>query len=279
MPAKVITHGTGPVLRDWNFLESVSGPDEVTFLAQNCPERTTYAKGMQVPGYSACRIVETRARLVPGSQYDIQVRARGLISGSSRVVARRESSSAEGWDDLTERRMETAATTVPTFGQPHPNHPKMFYMAGGNEHTLDLGDGTSYWVTRDRSYRGMLAAVTKQVSRKVTVNENIVSPSDPIVVTFPGGWPDARNAQVSFPRVVVEDTVVTLVAPPTGNLPGAYTPIDPPIIQSISITGSDLTWNWPHGWKLASIASTELFRGAGVYHQTIVYEYVWPAQF
>ena len=103
-PDKVITNGTGPVLHDWSFKSTVSGPDEITFTAQNCPAHTTYAKGDQVPGYTALRIVDTMARLVPGSQYDIQCQARGLITGSSRITKRSNSTDPFGFDTIQESR-------------------------------------------------------------------------------------------------------------------------------------------------------------------------------
>lgn len=278
-PAKVKIHGTGPVLHDWNFLASVSGPDEITFTAQNCPAVDTYTKGQTVPGYTACRIVEARAKLVTGSQYDITCRGRGLITGISRVIARSTGSDALGWDTLTERLMETKASVIPSFGAKHPNNGNMFLMSHSDEEGLDLGDGTSQWCTRGRTYRGLATGTFKLVQRKITVNENIVSPKDPIAVQFPGGWTDYRKAQISFPRIVVEDTVITNAPPRTNLIPGNDTPVNPPTIKSIRLTGADLTWNWPAYWKLASINSEELFRGAGLYHSGQTWEYVWPAQF
>lgn len=276
-PAKVITNGLSPTLTDWNFMTSVTGPDEVTFTAHDCPALTTYQKGDQVPGYTNMRIHDIRARLIPGSLYDLTCSARGLISGTSRVIARRISDDTLGWDVLTERRMETASSSAPVFGATHPNHSSMFFMQGGQEETLDLGTGDSQWVLRDRTYRGIANGVLKKLGRRVTVNENIVT-QDSITVNLPGGWTTARKGKVSFPRIVVEDTILTTTPPPTSSIPGNATPPNAPTVQTFNLSGT-LTYNWPSGWKLASINSEELFLGAGVYHQTLSYEYVWPAEF
>jgi hypothetical protein len=277
-PAKVITNGVSPTLARWNIKASVSGPDEITFTAHDCPAYATYAKGDAVPGYSNMRIVSTRSELVPGSLWDISCEARGLITGSSRIISRRTGTDTLGWDTLSERRMELASQTVPEFGGAHPSHSAMKFMQAGEEEQLDLGDGTSRWVVRERNYRGLATGAYKRTSRKVTVNENVTT-QDSITVSLPGGWDTARKGQVSLPRIVVTDTVLTTTAPPTATIPGNLTPPSPPNIQVISVSGSDLTYNWPSAWKLASIDSDELFLGAGVYLQALTYEYVWPTQF
>ncbi len=277
-PAKVILNGLRPTLGPLKLRRSVSGPDEADFTAHDCSAIDTYSPGDTVPGYGNLRIVETRPEVIPGSLFNITCRARGLISGSSRVISRRITTTADGWDEISERRMEATSQAVPSFGDRHPSHTNMFFMHGGLEESLDLGTGLSQWVQRDRTYRGMAAAVTKLVSRKITANECIVT-QDSVKVPLPGGWTNFRKGQISMPRIVVADTVLTTFSPPTAGIPGNSTPLDPPSVQVFTISGSGLTNNWPNQWKLASIDNQELFLGAGVNLQTLVYEYVWPQQF
>lgn len=277
-PQKVIINGLSPTLAQWNFRTAVTGPDEVSFTAHDCPDISTYSRGDTVPGYGNMRIVDTRIVRVPGTLYDITCNARGLLSGTSRVISRRLTTDAANWDTLAERRMEYSYASVPVFGTPHPNYATMFYMSGGTEESLDLGTGQSEWVQRERTYRGLASPSDKLVSRKISVNENIVSPQDPIVVNLPGGWTSSKKAKVSFPRIVCEDTVLTTTPPPTTSIPGNMTPPNAPQVAVIPISGT-LTWNWPHGWKLASLSANELFSGAGVWQQTLNYEFVPEADF
>lgn len=279
-PDKVLLQGLRPTLGPLKFRKSVTGPDECSFTAHDCPAIDTYTLGTKVPGYDTMRVVETDPQVVPGSLFDIPCRARGLLSGTSRVISRRIGRDAFGWDTLQERRMETKSTPVPRHDSVHPSHPKMFHLSGGEDEFLDLGDGTSNWVLRDRSYRGMIADSRKLISRKVSVNGDTVTPSDPIVVSLPDGWNTARKGQVSMPRIVVNDSTLTTKNPPTGDVPSShYDPPSAPNIKFLNPTGSALTSVWPHHWTIPSVAYEELFLGAGVYLQTLTYEYVWPLKF
>lgn len=277
-PDKVITNGTGPVLHDWSFKSTVSGPDEITFTAQNCPARTTYAKGDQVSGYTAMRIVDTMAKLVPGSQYDIQCQARGLISGSSRVTKRSNSTDPFGFDVINETRMELKTQTVPTFGAAHDTEANCRFMSAGEEEHLDIGDGTSAWVTRTRVYKGIMGASYKLVQRKQTTNGNIVSGD--FIVPWPGGWDDIRGSQVSLPRLVVSDTIISTIGPQSTAFPGTETPVNAPAVLSLNVTGIGGTvhWNWPSGWVITGQSGQELYRGAGLWSVTVDYEFVYTKQ-
>mgnify|MGYP003657355011 CR=1 FL=1 len=279
-PDKVIINGTGPVLHDWDFKESVTGPDEITFTAQNCSARTTYAKGSTVPGYSTMLVIDTHARLVPGSQYDIQVHARGLLSGSSRIIKRSNSTDPFGFDTIQESRMELKTTTVPVFGAVHSTEPYCRFMSASEDESLDLGDGTSSWVMRQRTYKGIIGSInSKLVQRKITNNGNVVSLDDLITAPLPGGWTTARKAQISFPRIVVSDTRIELVPPDTYTIFATATPVNAPPVYVLDTISGDLTWNFPSGWRISNRTGQELYLGAGIWSNTIDYEFVWPAQF
>lgn len=137
------------------------------------------------------------------------------------------------------------------------------------------GSSTGTWWRVSPHYQGLID--TKPYSRQITCNEEVVSPSEPIIVTLPEGWDDPRKGQISLPKICVRDSRVVIVASDTGAIPGNVTPPDAPDIQFISITGT-LTWRWPKGWKIASLDRTEI-PGTLIALETISYEYVWPAVF
>jgi len=117
---------------------------------------------------------------------------------------------------------------------------------------------------------------SKPYSRSITVNGQPISPSGPITVDFPGGWEDPRKSQVDFPKIVVRDTIVSFGSgPPTDAIPGNVTPPDAPAISGIVYFGPDVTYHWPHGWKLASIDGHRNIPGTSIHIYTLVYEFEW----
>ena len=129
---------------------------------------------------------------------------------------------------------------------------------------------------RQRTYKGIIGSVaSKLVQRKITNNGNIVS-SESIVVDLAGGWTTARKGQVSLPRVVVSDTVISTTSPNTLALPGKATPPNPPAVLLLTPSGPDVSYNWPSGWRVSGVSGQELYLGAGIWSNTIDYEYVWP---
>lgn len=120
-------------------------------------------------------------------------------------------------------------------------------------------------------YKGFIDE--KPYKRVITCNEQISSPKD-LTNLLTGGYPYPwPNNQIAFPKVVVRDTLITTVPPPQDLIPGAVTPPDAPDILTISISGSELTRHWPHGWKLSSIDNYDMITGTDLYMYTLVYEY------
>jgi len=175
-----------------------------------------------------------------------------------------------GWDDLT----DSIITTNPqSYGRGviHATYGNMICMESPRDNIYG-----NYWRVQPQ-YQGLLNA-KNYYKRQITVNEEVMSPQDPVIVTLPGGWTTARKAQVSMPKIVVKDSQMVFGPSPTVIIPGRYTPPNPPAIQSLSMSGSDLTWRWPSLWKLASIDRDEI-PGLDCALQVLTYEYVWPASF
>jgi len=121
------------------------------------------------------------------------------------------------------------------------------------------------------SFRGLIGS--KNYKRRISVNEQVLSPSDPVYLNVPGGWSDLRKSQFSFPKVVVMDTYITTQYPNTLSIPSKMTPPNPPPIQNFYYEGTNVVFNWPWGWKLASIDADNV---GTVWATTYTYEFVWP---
>jgi len=141
---------------------------------------------------------------------------------------------------------------------------------------LWTSSGGTKWYHVTPHYQGLLGS--KPYKRQITVNEEVVNPEQPIIVTLAGGWDDARKAQVSLPKIMVRDTRVVTDVSPTASIPGNATPDNAPSIQAMSISGPNLVFRWPHNWKIASLDRDEI-PGTLVALETINYEFVWPANF
>lgn len=132
------------------------------------------------------------------------------------------------------------------------------------------------WWKVDPHYQGLIGS--KTYKRQITVNEEVVSPQQEIVVSLPGGWSTPRKAQASLPKIMVRDTNVTLVDSPTDSIPGNSTPDSPPAIAGISLSGTGLVFRWPWAWKLASL-DRDAIPGTSIALETLSYEFVWEAVF
>jgi hypothetical protein len=159
-------------------------------------------------------------------------------------------------------------------GTTHADYANMYLV------DLKRSDEFTDWQRVSVTYRGMMEA--KPFKRIITCNQQQISSSDPITVSLPGGWEDARYTAANLPKVVCTDTYLTTDALATDEIPWSEddgaTPPDPPDIRSISLTGT-LTWNWPNGWSRVNEEHLDSIPLVGVNLKRRVTEYVWPAVF
>jgi hypothetical protein len=266
---EVISHGAEVVLMESRTRTSVTALDDVV-LTYCVPRRGMFVKGGTPEGFPGLRITDLDER-EDGGDIIATVYAGGLVGETTRRIGEDWRLSIEGWDEclVTVVALDTASFTL---GSALSGSASMFLVEVGKRKRMD-----GRWSQYSLVYQGIKD--TKLTQRSITVNEDIYAPSDPIIVDLPNGWDEAAPGEVSMPRVVVTDTITTSTAPNTAAIPGNATPPDAPTIQSLSIFGPNLRRVWPNEWKIASMDSRELYKGAGVYILTISYEYVWPEKF
>lgn len=175
-----------------------------------------------------------------------------------------------GWDELTDSIITTSPDDYDR-GTVHAGHSNMICVESPRVNIYG-----AYWRVTPK-YQGIIGE--QPTKRVITVNEEVMTPSEPLrIIGLPGGWSDYRKGQMSLPKIVVMDTSIIIGSSPTADIPGPSTPPDAPSIGSFSISGSNLTYRWPHAWKLASLNRDEI-PGTIIALQTLTYEYVWPTSF
>lgn len=276
-PAEVLTQGNGNIRGDVDVTVCLKGLDSGTITYRDCDSRSGSADetlrlitGRPVPGFPGLTIQKVRSREVPGGYWDNTCDVEGLLDGLQRIIARRWRTSASGFDECTERRVLHKTIAALSKSTAQTDFPNMRLMDDGIDDQLD-----DTWRIIDYVFRGIVS--DKLVLRKINADAQITSPSDPITVGLTGGWSDPRKSAVSLPQVTVEDTITSTDGPATDALPGAVTPPDPPAVQTISLSGTNLTWNWPAGWTLTSTPGTELYKGVGIWTYNYNYRWVYPA--
>ena len=160
-------------------------------------------------------------------------------------------------------------------GTPHPDYPNLYLV------DLKRADESTDWQKVTATYRGMMEA--KPYKRIITCNQQVISTSDPIFVSLPGGWEDARYTTANLPKIVCTDTYLTTAALATAEIPWGQadgaTPPAPPDIRSITVSGSNLMYNWPNGWSRTNEEHLDSIPLLGVNLKRRVTEYVWPVVF
>lgn len=229
-----------------------------------------FQEGQAPPGYPNLRIHEIEERVDAGDVI-ATLTCRGLVNGASKIIARNRRQGAFAFD-VCDVKIITATPNSFNPGSTLAGSGSMFLIEKGRE---DLLDGR--WHQLDLTYQGIES--TKLRQRVITVDEEIVSPTDPISVQLPGGWTTPQKGQVSLPTVVVTDTFVTRIYPPTNAIPGNAVPPNAPSVNVFNVQGADLTRHWPNKWKYSGINSTELFDGAGVFLTSLSYKFQWEYTF
>ncbi len=223
-------------------------------------------------GYSGLQIEEVSSAKAGVIDWEHSLMVIGIASARS---ARREigypkiKKPITGWDELTDSIITTSPGSYDR-GVVHATYSNMICVDSPRENIYG-----SYWRVSPQ-YQGIIGS--QPTKRVITVNEEIVNPSQPIHVSYTGGWSGFHKAQVSLPKIVVMDTSIIIGDSPTAGIPGPSTPPSPPSISGITVSGADLTYRWPNGWKLASINRDEI-PGTSIALQTLTYEYVWPKSF
>jgi hypothetical protein len=218
-------------------------------------------------------LVEELMLTQDGDEWEYDLTCVGLLGDDKREKGMPDFSDNEdgSFDEGTDAWITTEPTKI-SKGDAHPDHGTMYAVNVRVAPIVESPSVKIYKVTGQ--YRGINTA--HAYKRSITVNEQIVNPSVPIYVNLPGGWTTpTQDAQMSMPKVVVRDTIVGLIAPPTQLIPGPLTPPDAPAIQSITFTGLETTRHWPSGWKLAAIDNHQTIPNTSLHLYTLVYEYVW----
>lgn len=234
------------------------------------PDRFAFTPGGKPPGYPGMTIMDVETEEDTESCFLHRLQCQGVVGVKlEKVTQRTVRENLEGWDEGSERWL-TVNPATHQRGDAMPNNAQLYCVSVERE---EYRNGW-WWISKD--YRGLVG--TKTYKRRITVNENIVSPGEPFVNELSGGWGTASKGQLSLPRVVVQDSYVSTSAPPTNAIPGASTPSDAPSLNtSIGFEGMELVRNWPAGWKLASLESDQI-PGKNLWLITLSREYVWSAQ-
>jgi hypothetical protein len=277
-PAERIAHGSlaTPVLSDVRRIRSLSALDEVE-LKYMCNAYGVMNPGDTPSGYSGLRIQEMTESNRAGD-VEAVVRARGLISGSSKRLGLSWQEDPFGWDTVNEERVELTTAAFVWGAATLSGYANMRQMAKGEEDQLD-----SRWVKRSITHRGI--KTVGLAHRRVTNNGNIVQPGGPIEIELPGGWPgEFRKANISMPRVVCIEIIKSTVRPNFREIPGPHSGLPAsgipfPAVKTFVIDGPEITYNWPSGWTLQNLEAEELFAGVNLWLSTYTYEYVWQKQF
>jgi hypothetical protein len=276
-PLELLRHGSlaTPVLVSDRVRRSSRGLDEGT-LVYHCDRSEVFKPGAESPLYPGLRINDVDEDVQPG-RIEVTLHVSGLKEGNTRQIGLSWDENPFGWDVAHEERIERSNKASVAWGTALSGFANMRYLGGGSSDRLD-----GRWKTESLEYRGIRR--TGLVHRQATNNDNIVTPGEPIIVNLPGGWEDARNSQISLPRIVVVETVKTTSAPDLTAIPGNVTlPISGvafPAVSSIpsTISGSDLRYNWPFGWKVSNIEPDQLAATIPIYVIKYTYEFVWEFQ-
>lgn len=261
--ASTFQRGNPRVVRSETDLDEMS-------VEWQTPAIDSFPTGGPPPGFTGMRImrVETEEE-VPGRAYVHRLQCLGVVgSKGQKRTDRQIEENLVGFDEASEVYL-TRSPSSHARGDGMPGESNM-YCVSAIKTELRAG----FWKVSKR-YRGLIG--TKPYQRQISVNEQVVTTGEPITNSLPGGWTGPQVGSLSLPRIVVTDSYVSTTAPPTGSIPGNSTPPDAPDVNaSISFSGIPLTFNWPDGWKLASLQSEQI-PGKSIWLITLVREFVYEA--
>jgi hypothetical protein len=233
------------------------------------PSLAAYTPGDAPPGYSGLVIQEVEIEEDYPGRYVHRLQCLGVLGNKpNRRVKSVFRQTTDTFDEGNEEWIMLGQGLI-AMGSTPAAHPTMVCV-DRSEELLEAG---FYHVTA--SYRGLLGA--RGYKRRISVNENIINPSEPVYLNQPGGWPNAAlPSQFSLPKIVVQDSYVSTTPPNTFAIPGMLTPPNPPPIQNFYWQDSmdRIVFNWPWGWKLAGIDADNI-PGSSIWATTYTYEFQW----
>lgn len=274
-----LTHGTltVPILTRDGVRSSLRDLDKGT-LEYKCANYGAFILGATAPLFPGLTIQDIDERRAPDGNIECTLDVQGLRAGTSKQTALAWQEDPFSFDVAEQERIELKSATDFTWAAALTGYANMLLVGPvGTEDRLD-----NRWVRRKYQYKGIKK--TGLTHRQTTVNDNIVSPSDPIIVNLglAGDHAGALRSSVSLPRVQVTETLKSTSLPNMTAIPGvAGTPLSGvafPAVTLISISG-DVVYNSPYGWVIKSIAPEQLHANSAICVVTAVYEYVWPTQF
>lgn len=273
-PSAILRFGATSGLLENKLKRSLYGVDTGTQRWWSTSD-SLFSEGDPHPDYPAL-LIDEMAMTQDGDEWEYDLSCIGLIDGDKREKGMPDF--ADNEDGVFDEGTDAWITDDPykiTKGDPHPEHGNMYAVNVRSQPIVKSGGVNIYKVTGQ--YRGI--NTPHAYKRSISVNEQLQSPSVPIVMTgLAGGWSDAANGTLNLAKVVVRDTIVGTVPPPTDLIPGPLGPPDAPDITALILTG-DLVRHWPNGWKLASIENHQTIPGTNVHLYTLVYEYEWYQTF
>lgn len=184
-----------------------------------------------------------------GTSYTHRVSAVGAATTKpEKLISRTTDDILEGFDTGTETWLTTNRRKL-VRGARMSGYPNMVCM---NAPVEDIQDAPG-WYRVTGNFKGLLA-LSKPVKRAISSNVQMVQ-KDNLIVLFSGGWTTPQNSQILWPTVTVTFTYWTTYTPTKylpnqgGVAPGNFFPV-----IEYNITGSELTYHWPNGWRLISFA-------------------------
>lgn len=239
------------------------------YLTYLTSARNTYVPNQATDDFPSMTIREVKSTPSPGDEFELTLRVQGLSTGTSRMIASSFTENAEGFDQGSETWIARTNSVPKPLNSSATSYSNMICVAVEKEIQQF---GNPPWARFTSRFMGIMGL--KNYKRRITVDGNTVS-HDSLIVNLPGGWTTARKSTVDFPRVVVEDAYLQTYRPDSAlaNLPGNATPPNAPPVRVIASSGSELTYHWPSGWKLASVGWDEI-PGTSIGIATFRYEYV-----
>jgi hypothetical protein len=246
------------------FQRRLDGLDSGT-LEWFSPSLEAFNPGDAPPGYPGLVIQEVEIEEECEGRYVHRLQCLGVLgSKPNRKLKSSFRRTLDTFDEGSEEWIALGSGLI-ALGSSPSGHASM-HCVDVTEEALESG-----YFRISASFRGLLGE--KPYKRRIAVNEQILSPGDPVYLNVPGGWQDLRKSQFSFPKVVVMDTYVTTQHPNTAAIPGMMAPPDAPPIQNLYYEGTNVVFHWPWNWKLASIDADNV---SSVWATTYTYEFVWP---
>jgi hypothetical protein len=246
----------------------------------------TFARGGPLPGYPFIDIVECETLIeIPGQAYQHNLRGEGLLRPGHKLESNGLRQPEEGWDEGP----QTWLTTKPedfAIGNVHPDISTLWCVG------LDDKEQVTDRIWRiTPNYRGIILDANgdpKPATWKITVNGETMNTTGTVVLGTAtpevftdedgnwNGWASARKASFDVSKVNLVKTVLSTTAPPTDRVGLSLTPEYIPAIYNIFDSpawfASGFTYNYPSGWKLASVQSSRVL-DKDLYLYTLTYEY------